>query len=235
MEHLFSTKDAEGYGMLDAADRRGAKNRYIDSLQKLALAKAEVFKPTDVILDFGCGVGRLSAWLAHKGRKVYGIDVEADLLRLAAKYNARANLEYRLFDGATIPFAEGSLDAILCVRVLNRRILPDRKFAPMLAELHRVLKASGVIVTLEHVYGRQHPLCYRREELLASFARRGFLCTAHYPIRKGHWPVLYLIRWGLIPSRFFPCLAQYELQKRRCEAEALLDYKDYFFCFEKKG
>jgi hypothetical protein len=38
MEHnLLSTKDADGYGILDAADKRGYKNAYIDYLQKLAL------------------------------------------------------------------------------------------------------------------------------------------------------------------------------------------------------
>jgi SAM-dependent methyltransferase len=235
MEHLFSIKDAAGYGMLDAADRRGAKNCYIDYLQKLALEKAMVFKQTDVILDFGCGVGRLSAWLAHRGHMIYGMDVETDLLRLAEKHNTLANLEYRLFDGETIPFPDSSFDAILCVRVLNRRILPDQKFVPMLTEFHRVLKVLGRVVVLEHVYGREHPLCYRREELLSHFIHQDFLCTAHYPIRNGHWPILYLIRCGLIPSRFFPCLARYELKKRRSEVEAFFDYKDYFFCFEKKG
>jgi SAM-dependent methyltransferase len=235
MEHLFSTTDTEGYGMLDAADKRGAKNRYIDHLQKLALERADVFKPGNVVLDFGCGVGRLSVWLAQQGCKVYGIDVGTDLLCLAKTYNAHANLEYQLFDGETIAFSEGSFDAILCVRILNRRILPDQKLAPMIAEFDRVLKASGIVVALEPVYGREHPLCYRREELLSTFEHYGFICPTSYPIRKGHWPILYLMRWGLIPPKFFQRLAWYELEKRRHEAEALLDYKDYLFCFEKKG
>ena len=41
MDHIFSTTDADGYGILDAADRRGTKNAYIDYLQKLALAREE--------------------------------------------------------------------------------------------------------------------------------------------------------------------------------------------------
>jgi hypothetical protein len=45
--------------------------------------------------------------------------------------------------------------------------------------------------------------------------------------------VLYLIRLGLILPRFFPRLAQYELDKQRHEREAYLDYKDYLFHFEK--
>jgi len=71
--------------------------------------------------------------------------------------------------------------------------------------------------------------------LLAHFTRHGLICTSHYPLRKGHWPILYMIRLGLVPARLFSRLAQYELDKRRHEREAYLDYKDYLFRFEKKG
>jgi hypothetical protein len=43
------------------------------------------------------------------------------------------------------------------------------------------------------------------------------------------------MRWGFIPLNFLPRLAQYELNKRRSERQAYLDYKDYLFRFEKKG
>ena len=105
----------------------------------------------------------------------------------------------------------------------------------MLGELHRVLKTPGVLVTIEHVYGREQSECYQREELLTHCARQGLICTSCYPIRKGHWPMLYMIRLGLISPGLFPRLAQYELDKRRHEKEAYLDYKDYLFRFEKKG
>jgi len=90
-------------------------------------------------------------------------------------------------------------------------------------------------VAIEHVSGRTHAWRYQREELLAYFARHGFTCTSCYPLRKGRWPVLYLIRYGLIPPRFLARLAQYELDKRRHEREAYFDYKDYLFRFEHKG
>ena len=235
MDPTLSVKDADGYAMLDAADTHGYKNAYIDYVQKLAMDQEEAFKATDIVLDFGCGVGRLSSWLAGRCRRVYGIDVATDLLGLAAQYHARTNVLYQAYDGRTIPFAQAYFDAILCVRVLNRRILPEENFDWALGELHRILKAPGVLIALEHVYGRAQLECYQREELLAHFARHGLICTSHYPIRNGRWPVLYLIRLGLVSARFFPRLAQYELSKRRCGRETFLDYQDYLFRFEKKG
>ena len=56
MEHnLLSTKDADGYGILDAADKRGHKNAYIDYLQKLALDREGAFKFTDIVLNQSTG------------------------------------------------------------------------------------------------------------------------------------------------------------------------------------
>lgn len=235
MAHIFSIQDAHGYGIIDAADTRGYKNAYIDYVQKLALDREGVFKPGDVVLDFGCGVGRWCAWLASRCRRVYGIDVSRELLRLASAHNARTNVVYQAYDGVTMPFAPASFDAILCVGVLQKRVLPEGQLSPMLGEFRRVLQTPGTVVAIEHVSGRAHAWRYQREELLAQFAHHGFVCTACYPLRKGHWPVLYLIRYGLIPPRLFARLAQYELDKRRHESEAYFDYKDYLFRFERKG
>jgi len=235
MNRIFNTSDMDGYGILDAADKRGYKNFYIDYLQKLALDREGAFKTTDVVLDFGCGIGRLCPWLASRCRQVYGIDRDIELLRLATEHNTRPHVAYQDYDGETIPFPQSYFNAILCVGVLQKRIWSDKQLTHILGEFHRILKTPGTVVAIEHVYGKSHVWSYQREELLAHFARHDLVCTAHYPIRRGHWPVLYLIRWGFIPLNFLPRLAQYELNKQRSETEAYLDYKDYLFRFEKKG
>lgn len=235
MDYIFSARDGDGYGILDAADKRGYKNSYIDYLQKLVLDREGAFKPTDVVLDFGCGVGRLCAWLASRCRQVYGIDTGLEVLKLAAKHNHRVNVVYQAYDGATLPFDQSSFNAILCVGVLQKRIFPEEKLSHILGEFHRVLKTPGTVVAIEHVYGRTQAWSYQREAMLAHFAQHGLVCTSHYPIRKGHWPVLYLMRWGLIRPSLLPCLAQYELDTRRREKEAYFDYKDYLFRFVKRG
>lgn len=235
MDNILSAKGGDGYGIIDDTDTRGHKNSYIDYLHKLALEQAGVFNATDVVLDFGCGIGRLSHWLGDRCSMVYGLDVGKEVLSIAAQHNARANVIYQAYDGETIPFAESSFDVILFVMVLHRKsIFSEEKLARILGEFHRVLKPNGRIIMIENVYGRPQSRCYRREEILAHFAKQNLICTAHYPIRKGHTLLLYMIRYGLIPPRFIPRLAQYEINKRRNEHEAYYDYKDYLFCFEKK-
>ena len=168
---------------------------------------------------------------------VNGIDTGTEVLRLAVQYNTQPNVVYQGYDGETLPFPPSYFNAILCVfgGVLQKHVFPEEQLTRIVGELQRVLKTPGRIVAIEHVYGRTPVGHYQREELLTLFARHGLVCTSHYPIRKGHWPLLYMIRLGLIPASLFPRLAEYELDKRRHEREAYFDYKDYLFRFEKEG
>ena len=235
MNNILGAKGGDGYGIIDVADTLGHKNSYIDYLHKLALEQVGVCNATDVVLDFGCGIGRLSHWLGDKCSRVYGIDIGKEVLSIAAQHNARANVIYQVYDGETIPFAESSFDVILLVGVFHRKsIFPEDKLARILGEFYRVLKPNGRIIMIGSMYGRRQSPSYRREEILTHFAKQNLTCTSHYPIRKGRTPLLYMIRYGLIPPRFIPRLAQHELSKRRHEHEAFYDYKDYLFCFEKK-
>lgn len=237
MNNLASIRDADGYGMLDASDKRGHKNTYIDYVQKLALDQEGAFRADDVILDFGCGVGRFCSWLSHRSRRIYGVDTSREMLALAAQYNARQNVLYQMYDGYTLPFPQSCFDAALCVfgGVLHKHLFPEKHFSHLIGELARVVKTPGTIIAVEHVYRKAKRGYYQREEFIAHFTQHDFHCSTYYPVRRGHWPLLYLIRWGLIPHRLFPQLARYELRKRRHEREAYFDYKDYLFRFEKKG
>ena len=47
----------------DLADAKGLKNIYIDLTYKTCLGREMSLSPKDKVLDFGCGLGRLSAWV----------------------------------------------------------------------------------------------------------------------------------------------------------------------------
>lgn len=60
---------------IDPSDRRGHKNNYINLLQKMAFEEVLELKGNEVILDFGCGSGRISYWIAPKVKKVIGLEI----------------------------------------------------------------------------------------------------------------------------------------------------------------
>jgi SAM-dependent methyltransferase len=68
------------------------------------------------VLDFGCGIGRVSAALAPRAGEVVGIDLSE---RMIAEARARTvglpNVRFESTDGAALPFLAGRFDLILAV------------------------------------------------------------------------------------------------------------------------
>jgi SAM-dependent methyltransferase len=132
--------------VLDPADTRGAKNRLIDRVHKLALARAVGNVRNAVALDFGCGTGRLSDWLVRRGASVVGVDVTPEMVAVA-----RANVPHARFetiDGQSLPFADRSFDLIVCSYVLQYYVGRADSIA---SELARVLQNGGRLVAIEQV------------------------------------------------------------------------------------
>jgi SAM-dependent methyltransferase len=98
------------------------------------------------ILDFGCGHGMASVILALAGAQVTAFDLSAGYLheaRLRAQAND-VNVHVVLADGARLPFADKSFDAIWGVAILHHLAL--NQAAP---EIKRVLRPGGSAVFCE--------------------------------------------------------------------------------------
>lgn len=101
------------------------------------------------LLEWGCGCGRLTGWLAREPGigSVHGCDVDPEMIRWC-----RENLPSA--DFSTIPtypptsFAEGSFDAILSYSVFTH--LLEEVQQAWLRELHRVLAPGGLFLTSVH-------------------------------------------------------------------------------------
>jgi ubiquinone/menaquinone biosynthesis C-methylase UbiE len=105
--------------------------------------------PDAVILDAGCGSCAKSVLLAARGFQVVGMDFSADALALAGETMRRHGVEQRITlregDLLNMPFEDGQFSYAISWGVLMH--VPDVQRA--LAELARVLKPGGVLVTSE--------------------------------------------------------------------------------------
>ena len=98
------------------------------------------------VLDCGCGTGRLSQALAESAAsKVWGIDPEPEMLRVAAD-NVPAGVGLKAGRAEDLPFRDGWFERAVLWLVCH---LVDRPAA--FAELHRVLGDDGrlVVVTFD--------------------------------------------------------------------------------------
>lgn len=101
-------------------------------------------QPDDVVLDVGCGLGRMTRALAARSRQVLAIDVSAEMLEQARRYNAHlANVTWLEGDGVSLaPVHDGSVDAIVSFVVFQH--IPDPAITlGYVREMGRVLRPRG--------------------------------------------------------------------------------------------
>jgi SAM-dependent methyltransferase len=216
---------------IDPADRRGHKNFYIDLLQKMALEEVLELRGDEAVLDFGCGSGRISYWIAPKVKKVVGLEVTPEMVELAEKNRSASNVEFILYDGSHFPDLPHLFDLVLSVGVLQ--IMKGELLKSTLSSLAQYLRKDGRFCFVEQA--SSNPKVHRPnlKEYLDAFSSLKMECLQYYPIRDGRWWVLYLIRYGLVPLKWFPQIAIWEIKKNRKKDHYIPYYKDYLFLLRK--
>jgi len=95
------------------------------------------------VLDVGCGSGVFVQDIVDRGAEYWGIDLSPNMVQEGVRvFPAAKNAHFAVGSGASIPFADGSFDTVICVGVLDR--LPDAQ--PIVAEMLRVLSPGGTLV-----------------------------------------------------------------------------------------
>ena len=123
----------------------------VDRLQSWGL-----LHPSSVVLDLGCGMGRVCEALASRVRAVVGIDVSRRMLALARRrcINCR-NVFFVQTSGRDLAaFADASFDLVLAVDTFPYLVLSSPALAAThLSEARRVLKPGGSLVAFNYAYG----------------------------------------------------------------------------------
>jgi len=107
---------------------------------------ADVAKGRGTIGDLGCGPGHVTGFLAELGADVVGVDVSAEMVRLAS--TAHPGLRFVVGDLRSLPFADGSLAAAIAFYSLIHFADDDLRVA--CCEIARVLAAGGEALIAYH-------------------------------------------------------------------------------------
>jgi SAM-dependent methyltransferase len=96
----------------------------------------------DAVLDVGCGTGGLTRLLAARARRVIGIDLSPEMVRMARlRSTDLSNIEFQVEDVNEWRFPPDAFDAIVSVATLHH--LPAEHF---LARAAKALRPGGVLV-----------------------------------------------------------------------------------------
>jgi SAM-dependent methyltransferase len=219
--------------VIDPGDLKGTKNLYIDTLQKLAIQKELGEGKKEVIIDLGCGSGRFSDLLSQHCQFLVGVEITAEMLRIAKAEFSNSNIGFVLYDGLNLPIKEREADLLVSVNVLQY-ITDDGELEKVLKEIRRCLKPDGEFLCIEQVTRNKKRWQRDSKIYLDLFERNDFRKIADYPIRKGHFLWLYPIYLGLVPRSFLRAIAKVEMFARKVFWHSPWDYQDHLFRMRKE-
>jgi SAM-dependent methyltransferase len=180
-------RTAEGYLLWWAPVLEPASVRLVDRVGRAdpGLPGGE---PHDVI-DIGCGTGNCLFEAARHwpGARLTGLDASFGMLDVARREmdklpeSARARISFVSADASAIPAPDASFDIAVTAFMLQQ--LPDR--APMLRELHRVLRPGGILAICGWVIEK---IPFAPEvELEEALADTGIVHPPSKEVRSGHF------------------------------------------------
>ncbi len=191
----------------DDARFRGLRGRFVNLLERRLLMRAIAGLPHGaLVLDLPTGTGRMARWLTEAGYRVVGTDISLPMLGRARALSTQAALVRG--EGERLPFADKSVDAAVCFRLLSH--LPREARIAVLREMARVARDRVVAVYQPHrvavwwlVYGlllrKPVPRYYvSAADLEQEFAESGLRPVRSHALLRG----LFMERaYVLAPSR----------------------------------
>lgn len=145
---------------------------------------ADLLKPTDAVLDLGCGDGRLTALLAGRVHTVVGLDHQMLPLQFARLLIRRDNVKLCCGDGTALLFRPRAFDVVTCFDVIEH--LPQEKAISLVDEVRRVLRSGSLFIITTpnrdslrnrlwgHRVEEKHYYEYNLPELRETLHSRGF-------------------------------------------------------------
>lgn len=166
-------------------DRWGARYDWAERFE--SKAKDRVYslldpQPGMQVLELGPGTGRLLARIA-RSVSPSGLAVGADLSPVMARLaHDRSGAPTVIADGRTLPFADGVFDSAVSCFVLD--LIPSDDLPGVFAELHRVLRPGGRLVTATLTEGVGVASRALVATWKAAFALSPTLCGGCRPLRN---------------------------------------------------
>lgn len=218
----------KGLNICDPKDRSGRKSEYITHLHEKALLRY-LPRGAGSAVDLGCGYGRLTPILSLAGWNAFGIDPLVNLVAYARRHFPGP--EYLVGALPELPLPLNSVELMLMHNLL--RPLLQLKSLHLIRGIGRYIVPKGYLMVVDNLRAG-HPGFLSEDQIVKLFANEGFRLERRIPIRAARWWMIYAIRYGLVPRRYFERVADWELKRMAQRTEApRFQYYNVLFIFRK--
>ena len=189
-EYISSTRKVYDFSAAHYASAVGTTitapfERPIDRATLNAFAEDLVAVTHALVLDIGCGVGRVTQYLHERGLDVQGLDLSSEMISVAR--SAHPHLTFGVAPMTELPIDNGSLAAaVLWYSIIHT---PPSALPDVWNELARVLAPNGRVllgfqagdndeVQRQNAYGSSTTLTWYRhniDDVVRSVERAGFV------------------------------------------------------------
>ena len=129
------------YGKPDAERFWNSGEEVVDHI--LDLLGVEL-RPTDTVVEIGCGVGRLTRVLAARTSKVFALDISERMLELAKEHNPElTNVTWLHGDGSSLASVPSASATVCFSHVVFQHITDPAITLEYVREMGRVLRPGG--------------------------------------------------------------------------------------------
>ena len=151
-------------------------------------------KTSYVVADLGCGSGYFTIPISHKVKKVYGIDIQKEMLAYIEQKIEKQkilNIETLLSKENEIPLQNESIDLLLTVNTLHE--FHDRE--RIINEMQRVLKPKGKAAIIDFKkedtgFGPPVSIRISKEQASHRFEKQGLTVFKSHDL-KYHYLVIF--------------------------------------------
>lgn len=204
--------------VLDAGKSKMVEHQNIfrNYYTKQTLKKNLAPKSSDVVLDFGCGVGRLSNFIAPYVKDVIGLDKSEKMIAVAKEINAKhPNVSYHSFNQYPLSLPDKKFTKIFTYWVLQH--IDNEELKTTFVEFHRLLADNGHVYLFEQVRNNESVVLgdihhqRKLDEYITLMKNAGF--SVIYTKRVFRYPSYALGIWSRykwLPAFMLPVLSLIE-------------------------
>jgi SAM-dependent methyltransferase len=215
-------------------------NRWRDYVSRRVARRYLRPNRSDIVLDFGCGVGRLSFYLSPLVKRVIAVDASPGMIAVAKRQmeaGGWTNLSFHCAEPGVWPVEDGSVTKALCFWTLAH--VSDNALPQVLKQLHGALATGGRVVCFEQVRAQEREdgeihLQRSVSTYLGFFEQAGLrLLEQRFVLRYPSYAMALWNRWPWLPTIAFPFLAAVERFTVNRQPETA-EYHTSLFALERR-